>query len=165
MKASFVPACTIAALLFCHSIASAQPAPSAAGPAVIVAGHYFDYRVATCNNTTQCSLLFLAVPSGKKLNVTRVSCSITVLSPSASKRQIETVTIGSRLSNQNIAVRGHFLGPVTSMSDDGTSTTYGLNSETFSLAEAQEQPAVTVATSSTAVTRISFSCHISGDIS
>ena len=134
----------VAALGFLASVAQAVP--------IISQGYYEEFLSRNCFNASSCSVPFSAVPAGKTLIVTNVSCQLLTSGTNTAVHAASLTKVGGG-------------GPTfLETSVFVTATTFRRflsNTQVTKIYRAGESPSVSVSFTTT-ISTISMNCHISG---
>lgn len=136
------------------AIAATLAMPPAAFSAAVIAGDYYEENAGVgCGVSNGCALFFTAVPAGKILLITRLSCLIT-----EAQNRIVFVTLGQRNTTGGVARRQYF--PVSLTGQTTGLRRFAVNGEADMLIGSNVQPGVQLVTD--VVEASSFECQIIG---
>lgn len=139
-------------------------APSTGADAATILGtSYHDHGTTSCQNAIGCSLSdFTAIPAGKTVVITRVSCSIGMTSAG-----FNSLSIGRKPTNNNPLTLGvplHYLDPISLVGEGAGVNRYQVNAATLLTFKGPTQLAVRLFALETN-TLIGMTCAITGTIS
>lgn len=137
--------------------AVAAAAPASAAP--VVAGNvYMDRTFAICSNSTNCEVVFTAVPAGKTLIVTDAGCVATTNNNVA----VVSSVLRGRDSGGNLVNRNAYFTPVLTMASNGNRR-YQMQMSTTMIMKAGDKPQVFLGPLS-APTAFFADCTIAGTL-